>query len=97
VTVRAFLPFSPLFPFESRGIGEGFFVPFLLRMCMIIFFLFIFRFLIFLVSIFHSECMFPWAFDCAHFDELGFLLCHGFDKSSREGIFQVAAEVNMIE
>jgi hypothetical protein len=22
----------------------------------------------------------PWAFDCAHVDELGLLLCQGFDK-----------------
>jgi hypothetical protein len=80
VTVRAFLPFSSLFPFGSRGIGEGFCVPFLLRMCMRFPFIFIFIFMIFLASIMHSECMHPWAFDCAHVDELGFLLCQGFDK-----------------
>jgi hypothetical protein len=28
----------------------------------------------------HNECMHPWAFDCTHVDELGFLLCQGFDK-----------------
>jgi hypothetical protein len=80
VTIRAFLPFSSLFPLGSRGIGEGFFVPFLLQMCMSFQFVFIFRFLIFVASIMHSECMRPWAFDCAHVDELGLLLCQGFDK-----------------
>ena len=86
VTRCAFLPFSSLFPFGSRGISEGFCVPFLLRMCMIFPFIFIFRFLIFVASIMHSECMHPWAFDCVR-DSI---------KSSREGIFQVAPEVNMI-
>jgi hypothetical protein len=80
VTIRAFLPFSSLFPFGSGGIDEGFCVPFLLQMCMRFLFLFIFRFLIFVASIMHSEWMCTWAFDCAHVDELGFLLCHGFDK-----------------
>jgi hypothetical protein len=28
----------------------------------------------------NSECMHPWAFNCAHVDEIGFLLCQGFDK-----------------
>jgi hypothetical protein len=87
VTIRAFLPFSSLSPLGSRGIGEGFGVPFLLRMCMSFLFIFIFRFLIFVAAIMNSECMRPWAFDCAHVDELGLLLCQGFDKSSREGIF----------
>jgi hypothetical protein len=80
VTVCAFLPFSSLFPFGSGGIGEGFCVPFLLRMCMRFSFIFIFIFLIFLAAIMHSECMHPWAFDCSHVDDLGFLLCQGFDK-----------------
>ena len=74
VRVRAFLPFSSLFPFGSKGIGEGFCVPFLLRMWMSFLFIFIFGFMIFLASIMHSECMFPWAFDCAHVDELGLLV-----------------------
>jgi hypothetical protein len=43
-------------------------------------FIFIFRFMIFVDAIMHSECMHPWAFDCAHVDEISFLLCHGFDK-----------------
>jgi hypothetical protein len=43
-------------------------------------FLFIFIFMIFVASIMHSECMHPWAFACAHVDELGLLLCQGFDK-----------------
>jgi hypothetical protein len=80
VTVRAFLPFSSLFPFGSRGISEGFCVPFLLRICMSFPFIFIFRFLIFLDAIMLSEWMLPLAFDCAHVDELGFLLCQVFDK-----------------
>jgi hypothetical protein len=80
VTVHAFIPLSPLFPFGSGGIGEGFCVPFLLRMCMRFSFIFIFRFLIFVVAILHNECMSTWAFDCAHVDELGFFLCHGFNK-----------------
>jgi hypothetical protein len=80
MTVRAFLPFSSLFPFGSRGIGEGFCVPFLLQMCMRFPFVFLFRFLIFLASILDNECMCPWAFDYAHVDELGFLLCQRFDK-----------------
>jgi hypothetical protein len=71
---------SPLLPFEFRSIDEGFFVPFLLRMCMRFLVIFIFRFLIFLAAIMHNECMCPWAFDCAHVDELGFLLCKGFGK-----------------
>ena len=80
VTVCEFLPFTSLFPFGSGGIGEGFCVPFLLCMCMRFSLVFIFRFLIFVSAIMHSECMHPWAFDCAHVDELGFLLCQGFDK-----------------
>jgi hypothetical protein len=64
---------SPLFFFGSGGIGEGFCVPFLIRMYM--------RFpLIFVASILHSECMHLWAFDCAHVDEFGLHLCQGFDK-----------------
>jgi hypothetical protein len=78
MTICASLPFSSLFPFGSRGIGEGFCVPLLLRMCMR--FPFIFIFMIFVASILHSECMCLWAFDCAHVDELVFLLCQGFDK-----------------
>jgi hypothetical protein len=80
VTVRAFLPFYSLFPFGSGGIGEWFYVPFLLQMCIIFHFVFIFRFLIFVSSILHSEYMNLWAFDFSHVDELGLLLCHGFDK-----------------
>ena len=81
VVVCAFLSFSSLFSFGSRGISEGFCVPFLLRMCMRFSFIFIFRFIIFVSVIMHSECMCPWAFDCApHVDELGFLFCQGFDK-----------------
>jgi hypothetical protein len=80
VTVRAFLPFSSIFPFGCEGISEEFFVSFLLLMCMSFLFIFIFRFPIFVVAIMRSECMRPWAFDCAHVDELGFLLCQGFDK-----------------
>jgi hypothetical protein len=90
VTVRAFLPFSSIFPFGSRGIGEGFCVPFLLWMCMSFPFVFIFRFLIFVAAIMHNECMCPWAFDCYHDDELGLLLCQRFDKVLKrrhEGIF----------
>jgi hypothetical protein len=49
-------------------------------MCMIFPFIFIFIFLIFVAAIMHGECMHPWAFDCAHVDELGFLLCQAFDK-----------------
>jgi hypothetical protein len=80
VTICAFLSFSSLFSFGSGDIGEGFCVPFLLCMCMIFLLIFIFRFLIFLAAIMHSECMRPWAFDCAHVDELGLLMCQGFDK-----------------
>jgi hypothetical protein len=80
VTLRAFIPFSSLFSFGSEGIGERFYVPFLIQMCMSFPFIFIFRFRIFLAAIMHSECMCPWDFDCAHVDELGFLLCHGFNK-----------------
>jgi hypothetical protein len=80
VTVCAFLSFSSLFSFGSGGIGEKFCVPFLLRMCMSFPLIFIFRFLIFVAAIMHSECMRPWAFDCAHVDELGLLLCQAFDK-----------------
>jgi hypothetical protein len=80
VTVCAFLSFSSLFSFGSRGISEGFCVPFLLCMCMRFPLIFIFRFLIFVVFIMHSKCMCPWAFDCAHVDELGLLLRQGFDK-----------------
>jgi hypothetical protein len=80
VTICAFLSFSSLFSFGSRDIDEGFCVPFLLHMCMRFPLIFIFRFLIFLASIMHSECMHPWAFDCTHVDELCFLLCQGFDK-----------------
>jgi hypothetical protein len=71
---------SPLFPFGSGGISEGFCVRFILRMCMRFSFIFIFIFMIFLASIMHSECMRPWAFHCAHVDENCLLLCHGFDK-----------------
>jgi hypothetical protein len=80
VTVCAFLSFSSLFSFGSGGIGEGFCVPFILHMCMRFSLIFIFIFLIFVAAIMHSECMLPWAFDCAHVDELGLLLCQGFDK-----------------
>ena len=80
VIVCAFLPFSSLLPFGSRGIGEGFCVLFLLRMCMRFPFIFIFIFLIFVAAIMHSECMRPWAFYSSHVDELGLLLCQGFDK-----------------
>jgi hypothetical protein len=80
MTVRAFLPFSFLFPFGTGGISEGFCAPFLLQMCMRFSIIFIFRFMIFVASIMNSECMWPWAFDCAHVDELGLLLCQGFDK-----------------
>jgi hypothetical protein len=80
VTICAFLPFYSLSPFGSGGIGEGFCVPFLIWMCMRFFFVFIFIFMIFLASILHSKCMHLWAFDFSHVDELGFLLCQGFDK-----------------
>jgi hypothetical protein len=80
VTVCAFLSFSSLFSFGSRGIGERFCVPFLLRMCMSFPLIFIFRFIIFVAAIMHNKFIHPWAFDCAHVDELGFLLCQGFDK-----------------
>jgi hypothetical protein len=80
VTVRAFLPFSSLFSFGSKGIGERFCVPLIIRMCMRFSFIFIFRFMIFLVTIMCGECMRLWAFDCAHVDELGLLLCQGFNK-----------------
>jgi hypothetical protein len=33
-----------------------------------------------MAAILHSECMHLWAFDFSHVDELGFLLCQGFDK-----------------
>jgi hypothetical protein len=75
VTVCAFLPFSCLFPFGYGGIGEGFCVPFLLRMCMSFNFFFIFIFLIFVAAILHSECMHLWAFYFSHVDEFGLLLC----------------------
>jgi hypothetical protein len=80
VTICAFLPFSSLFSFGSGGIDEGFYVPFLLRMCMRFLFVFIFRYMIFVAVIFHSECMCLWAFDFAHVNDLGLLLCQGFDK-----------------
>jgi hypothetical protein len=80
VIVCAFLSFSSIFSFGSRGIDEGFCVPFLLHMCMIFSLIFMFRFLIFVASIMHSDFMGPWAFDWAHVDELGFLLYQGFDK-----------------
>jgi hypothetical protein len=80
VTVCAFLSFSSLFSFGSGGIGEGFCVPLLLHVCMIFPLIFIFIFLIFLAAIMHSECMCHWAFDCTHVDELGLLLCQGFNK-----------------
>jgi hypothetical protein len=80
VTVCAFLSFYSLFSFGSGGISEGFNVPFLLHMCMRFPIIFVFRVLIFLAAIMHSECMLPWAFDCAHVDELGLLLCQGFNK-----------------
>ena len=80
VTIREFIPFSSLSPFGSEGIGEGFCVPFLLRMCMRFIFVFIFRFLILVASILHNKSMRLWAFDFSHVDELGLLLCHGFDK-----------------
>ena len=64
----------PLFPFGSGVIDEGFCVPFLLWMCMSFNFVFIFRFLIFMAAILHSECMRLWAFDFSHVDELGFLV-----------------------
>jgi hypothetical protein len=80
VTVRAFLPFSSLFPFGSRGIGEGFCVPFLLQMCMRFPFVFIFLFMIFMAAILHNECTCLWAFYFSHVDEVGLVLCQGFDK-----------------
>jgi hypothetical protein len=43
-------------------------------------FLFIFIFMILMASILHSKCMRLCAIDFPHVDELGFLLCHGFDK-----------------
>jgi hypothetical protein len=33
-----------------------------------------------MAAILHSKCMHLWAFDFAHVDELGLLLCQGFDK-----------------
>jgi hypothetical protein len=36
--------------------------------------------MIVVASIMHSEYMRSWDFDCSHVDELGFLLCQGFDK-----------------
>jgi hypothetical protein len=86
---------SPLFPFGFGGIDEKFCVPLLLRMCMRFSFIFIFRFMIFVSTIMHSECMHPWAFDCAHVDELGFSCVRDLINSSREGIFQVALEANL--
>jgi hypothetical protein len=80
VTICAFLSFSSLFSFRSGDISEGFCVPFLVRMCMSFLIIFIFQFMIFLAAIMHSKCMRSWAFDCAHVDELGLLLCQGFDK-----------------
>jgi hypothetical protein len=80
VTICALLSFSSLFFFVFGGIGEGFCVPFLLRMCMRFLLIFIFRFMIFVAAIMHSKCMRHWAFYCAHVDELGLLLCQGFDK-----------------
>jgi hypothetical protein len=80
VTVRAFLPFSSISSFGSRGICEGFCVPFLLRMCKSFPFFFIFRFFILMALILHSKCMHLWAFDFFHVDEIGLLLCQGFDK-----------------
>jgi hypothetical protein len=97
VTIHAFFHFSSLSPFGSRGIGEGFCVPFLFWMCMIFIFFFIFRFMILVASILHSKYMPIWAFDFSHVHELGLLSCQGFDKSSREGIFQVAPEVILTE
>jgi hypothetical protein len=33
-----------------------------------------------MASILHSKCMHLWAFVFSQVDELGFLLCQGFDK-----------------
>jgi hypothetical protein len=33
-----------------------------------------------MAAILHSKCMHLWAFDFSHVDELGLLLCQGFDK-----------------
>jgi hypothetical protein len=78
--VCAFLPFSSLSTFGSRGIGEGFCVPFLLQICMSFHFVFIFIFMILMVAILHNKFMCLWAFDFAYVDELGFLLYQGFEK-----------------
>jgi hypothetical protein len=36
--------------------------------------------MIFMASILHSKCMCLWDFYFSHADEIGFLLCQGFDK-----------------
>jgi hypothetical protein len=94
VKVCAFLSFSFPFSFGSVGIGESFCVPFLLRMCMIFLLIFIFRFLIFVSAIMHSECMNPWAFYCTlgpliapMLMSLVFSCVKDWIKSSREDIF----------
>jgi hypothetical protein len=95
VTVCAFLSFSSLFSFGSGGIGEGFCVPFLLCMCMRFPLIFIFRFMIFwLPSCTVSAC----ALGPLIAPMLMSLVCscvRDSIKSSREGIFQVAPEVNL--
>ena len=95
VTVRAFLSFSSHFPFGFGGIGEGFCVSFLLRMCMSFPFIFILDFFyLWLPSCTMSAC----ALGPLIMPMLMSLVCscvRDSIKSSRKGIFQVAPEVNL--
>ena len=88
LAVCAFLHFLPFFTFGSRGIIEGFGVPFLLWICMCLSFVFGFKSLFWvMIAIMHSKSMCLGALDFSHTDELVLFLRQRFNKSikSRHG------------
>ena len=82
--ICAFLQFLQFFTFGSKGIIEGFGVPFLLWICMCL--SFVFRSLFWVMTpIIHNKNMCLGALDFSHTDELVFFLRQRFNKSIKSG------------
>jgi hypothetical protein len=93
MVVFPFLPFTSLSTFGSEGIDEGVLVPFLLRIFM--------RFHVVFIFIFIASCtVIACTFGLLIFPMLMSLVFSSVKdliNSSREGIFEVTSEENLIE
>jgi hypothetical protein len=82
VAVTAFgIPFISFSTFGTRGIIEGFGVPFILWLCMFISLAFFLGLQIAcVVSLMHNKCMCIGYLDYPHLDEVLFFMHEGFNK-----------------